>query len=98
MIRSLRILDPSDVFLNFVTQPVRTYLLKRKDPIRCIISSLTGSTDSELHGELKKGGSLEYGADADDEDGKNLSSSSSSYILFYASLVNGCVIVCRRTW
>jgi anaphase-promoting complex subunit 2 len=74
MIRSLRILDPSDVFLDFVSQPVRAYLLNRKDTVRCIVSSLTSSMDSELQGELKKGGSLEYGADADNEDGKDSSS------------------------
>ena len=71
MVRCLRVLDPSDIFLNFVTQPIRQYLLKRKDTIRRIVSSLTDSSkESELHGELKKGGSLEYGADSDDEEGR----------------------------
>jgi anaphase-promoting complex subunit 2 len=33
------------------------------------VSSLIDSEESELHGELKQGGSLEYGADVEDEDG-----------------------------
>ena len=69
MIRSLRLLDPSDLFLNFVTEPVRKYLLNRKDTIRKIITSLIDTNNSELHDELRKGGSLEYGANSDDEEG-----------------------------
>ena len=72
LIRTLRILDPSDVFLNYSADPVQKYLLRRKDTVRCIVASLTDtsdSSDSELHAELRKGGSLEYGADSDDEDG-----------------------------
>ena len=37
-------------------------------PTRCIVSSLTEKSDDLLHGELRKGGSLEYGVDEDDED------------------------------
>ena len=69
MIRSLRVLDPSDLLLNYVAAPVRTYLMSRKDTVRSIVSSLTEGKHSELHGELRKGGPLEYGADEDDEDG-----------------------------
>ena len=69
MIRALRVLDPSDLLLNFVATPVRGYLMDRKDTVRSIVSSLTEGKDNELHGELRRGGSLEYGADEDDEDG-----------------------------
>lgn len=68
MIRSLRLLDPSELLLKFVESPVREYLKGRKDAVRCIVSSLTQGKESELHGELKEGGSLEYGADEDDEE------------------------------
>ena len=68
MIRSLRIIDPSDLLLNYVAAPVREYLMSRKDTVRSIVSSLTEGKKSELHSELRKGGSLEYGADEDDED------------------------------
>ena len=69
MIRTLRVLDSSDLLLNYVAAPVRTYLMSRKDTVRSIVSSLTEGKHSELHGELRKGGPLEYGADEDDEDG-----------------------------
>ena len=52
MIRALRVLDPSDLVLNFIAAPVRTYLMERKDTVRCIVSSLTKNKDSDLHGEL----------------------------------------------
>jgi anaphase-promoting complex subunit 2 len=55
MIRALRVLDPSDLVLNFIAAPVRTYLMERKDTVRCIVSSLTKNKDSDLHGELVKG-------------------------------------------
>lgn len=67
MIRSLRVIDPSDLLLNYVAVPVREYLMGRKDTVRSIVASLTEG-ESELHGELKRGGSLEYGIDEDDDD------------------------------
>lgn len=67
MIRALRILDPSDLLLNFSAAPVRAYLLQRKDTVRCIVSSLAAGAESDLHGELRRGGSLEYGLDEDDD-------------------------------
>ena len=52
MIRALRVLDPSDLVLNFIAAPVRTYLMERKDTVRSIVSSLTKNKDSDLHGEF----------------------------------------------
>ena len=70
MIRALRLIDSSDLLLNFVAAPVRLYLRDRKDTVRCVVSALTEKgRSSELHGELRRGGSLEYGPDEDDEDG-----------------------------
>lgn len=69
MIKALRIIDPSDALLNYVAVSVRAYLKNRKDTIRSIITSLTESSDSDLHGELRQGGSLAYGMDEDDEEG-----------------------------
>jgi anaphase-promoting complex subunit 2 len=68
MIRALRALDTSDLLLNFVAAPVRGYLLGREDTVRCVVSSLTQTKDSDLHGELRRGGSLEYGDDEEDEE------------------------------
>lgn len=69
IIRMMRVLDPSDLMLNFVARPIRDYLIDRKDTVRCVVSSMTASKDSDLHGELRRGGSLEYGQDEDDEEG-----------------------------
>lgn len=44
MIKALRVLDASDFLLNFVASPVRSYLLSRKDAVRCIVASLTEGT------------------------------------------------------
>jgi anaphase-promoting complex subunit 2 len=68
MIRALRALDTSDLLLNFVAAPVRGYLLGREDTVRCVVASLTQAKDSDLHGELRRGGSLEYGDDEEDEE------------------------------
>lgn len=68
MIRSFRILDPSDLILNYVAVPIRLYLKQRKDTVHCIVSSLSEGRESDLHMELKKGESLEYGQDEDFED------------------------------
>lgn len=68
MIKALRVLDSSEILLNYVASPVRQYLMSRKDTVRCIIESMIEQKDSDLYGELKKGGSLEYGPDEDDEE------------------------------
>jgi hypothetical protein len=65
MIRALRIIDSSDLLLNFIATPIRAYLKNRKDTVQCIVHSLSQGNDSDLHLELKKGSSLEY---ADDEE------------------------------
>eukprot|EP01038_Epipyxis_sp_PR26KG_P010296 gene10296-13841_t len=69
MIKALRVIDSSDLLLNYVAEPIRIYLKSRKDTIRCVVSSLTEGKESELHTELRRGGSLEYGVDEDDEEG-----------------------------
>ena len=50
MIRALRVLDSSDLLLNFIAAPVREYLIGRKDTVRCVVSALTKNRDSDLHG------------------------------------------------
>jgi hypothetical protein len=68
MIKSLRLIDSSDALLNYVAVPIRQYLKLRKDTIRCIISSLTESKDSELYDELKQGKSLASGIIGEDDE------------------------------
>ena len=48
-IKVLREIDPSDRLLSFVAEPVRSYLRRRHNTVRCIITSLT---DAEVGGEL----------------------------------------------
>ena len=68
MIRVLRVIDNSDILLNYVAAPVRAYLLTRNDTVRSVVQTLRDESGGELKMELKKGGSLEYGPDEDDED------------------------------
>jgi anaphase-promoting complex subunit 2 len=49
VIKVFRELDPSDQLLPEVAEPVRSYLRKRQNTVRCIITSLT---DSEMGGDL----------------------------------------------
>ena len=69
MIKALRIIDSSDLLLNFIAAPIRRYLVIRKDTVRCIVQSLIEGEGSDLHSELRRGGPLEYLPDSDDEDG-----------------------------
>lgn len=48
-IKVLREIDPSDRLLQIVAEPVRSYLRRRHNTVRCIITSLT---DAEVGGEL----------------------------------------------
>jgi hypothetical protein len=68
MIRALRVLDPSDLMLSYVASPVRAYLKSRKDTVRCVVTSLSQGSESDLYSELRKGSSLAYGIDEDDEE------------------------------
>lgn len=51
-IKALRILDPSCVTLDKVSEPIQRYLRGREDTIRCIVSSCTEDPSSELFQEL----------------------------------------------
>ncbi|PXF48212.1 Anaphase-promoting complex subunit 2 [Gracilariopsis chorda] len=53
VIKMLRFLDPSGVMLENVSGPVREYLRRRTDTVRCIVSGMTG--DGELYEELQRG-------------------------------------------
>jgi anaphase-promoting complex subunit 2 len=84
LIKILRFIDnnqSSDILLYYITKPIRKYLLTRHDTIKCIITSIINSSnsnsnkgdemnsiESNLYLELKHGGSLEYSPDEDDED------------------------------
>lgn len=68
-IRTSRFLDPTGVILDTVNTPVRNYLRRRPDTVRCIVSGMTGNGD--LYEELERGRSgaidLDIATDRDDE-------------------------------
>lgn len=49
-------MDPSGVLFELVSPVVKQYLRSRKDTIRCIVTSLTEDTESELFAELVRRG------------------------------------------
>ncbi|XP_055627556.1 anaphase-promoting complex subunit 2 [Toxorhynchites rutilus septentrionalis] len=53
-IKTLRHLDPSGVFLQTITEPVKEYLRSRPDTVRCVVTSLTEEGCSDLSDELAK--------------------------------------------
>ncbi|RKP25090.1 hypothetical protein SYNPS1DRAFT_16159, partial [Syncephalis pseudoplumigaleata] len=70
MIRCLRFIDPPGTLLERVAEPVRNYLRKRDDTIRCIAEDLMNESRSDLIEELTAGGSMQgYTSDSEDEDG-----------------------------
>ncbi|CAK0855371.1 unnamed protein product [Prorocentrum cordatum] len=50
-IRAMRLVDPRGLLLEAVSDPIRAYLKRRKDTVRCIITALT--EDSDLLLELR---------------------------------------------
>eukprot|EP00629_Pelagomonadales_sp_RCC1024_P017134 CAMPEP_0119261140 /NCGR_PEP_ID=MMETSP1329-20130426/1278_1 /TAXON_ID=114041 /ORGANISM="Genus nov. species nov., Strain RCC1024" /LENGTH=570 /DNA_ID=CAMNT_0007260643 /DNA_START=295 /DNA_END=2004 /DNA_ORIENTATION=+ len=69
-IKVLRVLDPHDVLLDTATCPVREYLQKRKDTVRCIVANLTDDISGELYEELNQTSDAEQSfiKDQHDED------------------------------
>ncbi|XP_062517010.1 anaphase-promoting complex subunit 2-like [Corticium candelabrum] len=51
-IKALRLLDPTGVMLEQACQPVKQYLKRREDTVRCIVSNLTDDSGNELSDEL----------------------------------------------
>ncbi len=68
-IKALRLLDPSGVLLEAICEPIKSYLRKREDTVRCIVTSLTDDSNSELFEELGRGDGLiaQTYAESDDE-------------------------------
>ncbi|XP_018567673.1 anaphase-promoting complex subunit 2 isoform X1 [Anoplophora glabripennis] len=71
-IRSLRILDPTGLLLETVTQPVHQYLRSREDTVRCVVSSLTEEGPNDLAEELVRGEAVQVDENTPvDEDSEN---------------------------
>ena len=62
MLKIMQILDPQGLIFDKITVPIKQYLLKRTDTLRCIISHLTddGENYSKLSQEFVKVPSKEY--------------------------------------
>ncbi|CAH1119635.1 unnamed protein product [Phaedon cochleariae] len=71
-IRSLRVLDPTGLLLEVVTQPVHQYLRSREDTVRCVVSSLTEEGPNDLAEELVRGEAVQVDENTPvDEDTEN---------------------------
>jgi anaphase-promoting complex subunit 2 len=62
MLKVLQLLDPQGLVFEQVTLPIKNYLLRRNDTLRCIISHLTEDNEnySKLTREVVKIPSKEY--------------------------------------
>ncbi|XP_011291981.1 anaphase-promoting complex subunit 2 [Musca domestica] len=62
-IKAIRYLDSSGVILETVTAPIKEYLRKRSDTVRCVVTSLTEteSGPTDLSEELAKGDAVKDG-------------------------------------
>lgn len=57
-IKAIRYLDNSGVILETVTAPIKEYLRKRSDTVRCVVTSLTEEGPTDLSEELAKGDAI----------------------------------------
>lgn len=46
MLKILQILDPNGIVFDRITLPIKAYLLKRSDTLRCIINHLTEDVEN----------------------------------------------------
>ncbi|KAI9916179.1 hypothetical protein PsorP6_016891 [Peronosclerospora sorghi] len=69
-IKAFRLLDPTGVLLEALSGPVKEYLKKRKDTVRCIVQSLTDDQNGDLFEELHRDNMriIEHDDSDDDED------------------------------
>ncbi len=58
-IKALRLLDPTGVLLEAISEPIKNYLRKRNDTVRCIVTSLTDDSNSDLYEELGRGENMQ---------------------------------------
>uniref|UniRef100_K3X5T3 Anaphase-promoting complex subunit 2 n=1 Tax=Globisporangium ultimum (strain ATCC 200006 / CBS 805.95 / DAOM BR144) TaxID=431595 RepID=K3X5T3_GLOUD len=73
-IKAFHILDPKGVLLEALSEPVKEYLRKRKDTVRCIVSSLTDDQNGDLFEELRRNNMRLIQQDDDSDDDEDISS------------------------
>lgn len=73
MLRVLQIIDPHGMVFDKITQPIKNYLLKRNDTLRCIISHMTenGEISSGLTRDMIRIPSKEYIDEESSDDNEN---------------------------
>ncbi|EGZ09658.1 hypothetical protein PHYSODRAFT_564225 [Phytophthora sojae] len=69
-IKAFRLLDPKGVLLEALSGPVKEYLRKRKDTVRCIVQSLTDEQNGDLFEELRRDNMriIQHDDDSDDDE------------------------------
>ncbi|EEY69744.1 anaphase-promoting complex subunit, putative [Phytophthora infestans T30-4] len=69
-IKAFRLLDPKGVLLEALSCPVKEYLRKRKDTVRCIVQSLTDEQSGDLFEELRRDNMriIQHDDDSDDDE------------------------------
>ena len=50
-IRVLKLIDPSTILLEIISEPIKEHLRKRQDTLRCIVQSILAD-ESELYEQL----------------------------------------------
>ncbi|KUF94058.1 hypothetical protein AM588_10004421 [Phytophthora nicotianae] len=62
--------DPKGVLLEALSDPVKEYLRKRKDTVRCIVQSLTDEQNGDLFEELRRDNMriIQHDDDSDDDE------------------------------
>lgn len=50
-IRAMKLIDPSTILLEVISEPIKEHLRKRQDTLRCIVQSIIAE-DSELYEQL----------------------------------------------
>ncbi|KAF4042388.1 Anaphase promoting complex (APC) subunit 2 [Phytophthora infestans] len=74
-IKAFRLLDPKGVLLEALSCPVKEYLRKRKDTVRCIVQSLTDEQSGDLFEELRRDNMRIIQHDDDSDDDEDIRSS-----------------------
>ena len=67
-IKSLLVLDSTGTVLEVVAEPIREYLRKRSDTVRCIINKLFDADNESLAEELKRTEPISLSPDDEDEE------------------------------
>lgn len=70
-IKTMRHLEKSGILLQTVTEPVKEYLRKRQDTVRCVITSLIEETPTDLSEELARSEAIKAEETANNADEMN---------------------------